>query len=354
MLDFLPHWVLTALVGAIAVLFLDKGRERRDLLFMGLATLFVAIWMVAVTMTDFIVQREHQVPVFWMALTIDALLPALFFVHVSILQLDKHYSPNAPFALRHWLPFALALGAVAVAHGINPDLFFRRVGLEPPVAGKMHLNPLYTLKFSLGFGYAFFLLAAAYVFLGAVARLPRVIAAMQLPQAERRTRALLSLGVLATFWVAAFDVMPTLFSTSAPSLMRLIGPALGVFGTAYAMALTGAFDFRAVLRNALFYSIRILVIAVPAMVLLVRYREPLGELSARWAGFITLCTVVAIDFLALRLKPLLDWLASPKSAATESATGSATEGKQPESETNESREPVEVSNGGRSEGPKAR
>lgn len=311
MLEFMPHLVLIGLVAGAAVLFLEKGLARRDLLAMGIASLFVTIWMVSVVMVEQSVQ-DQQVPTFWMALSINALLPALFFVYVSVLMLETYYDPARRIARREWLPLAVVAAALAVAHTVDPTLFYHDVMLEAPATDRLQLNPQYSLRFSLGVGYYLFLLAAAYVIYGIAVRFPRVVAAMQLPEAERRTRLLLSLGMLAAFWGTAFDVLPTLFSSVMPSFMRLVGPALGVAGAFYAMVLARALDPKAVFRDSVFYVIRILAVAIPAIVLVDDFRAELAQLNARWSGIAVLAAVVVVDFAALRLKPLLDWVALRK------------------------------------------
>lgn len=312
MLEFLPHLVLIGLVTGAAVLFIERGVERRDLLTMGLASLFVSIWMVSIVMIDHSVQ-QRELPLFWLGLSVNALLPALFFVYVSVLMLETYYDPQRVIARREWLPLALVIAGLAAAHTLNPELFYRNVVLEAPATDRLQLNPTYTLNFSVGAGYYLFLAAAGYVIYGTAVRFPRVIEAMQLPEAERRTRLLLSLGMLAAFWGAAFDVLPTLLSSTAPSFMRLVGPALGVAGAFYAMVLARALDPKAVFRNTVFYVIRILLIAVPAIVLLDTYGDRLATLSARFGAVVVLGAVVVVDFVTLRLKPLLDWVALRKS-----------------------------------------
>lgn len=312
MLEFLPHLVLIGLVTGAAVLFIERGLERRDLLTMGLASLFVSVWMISVVMIDQSVQQQ-ELPTFWLGLSVNALLPALFFVYLSVLMLETYYDSQRRIARREWLPLALVIAGLAAAHLLNPELFYRNVFLEAPATDRLQLNPTYSLHFSLGAGYYLFLAAAGYVIYGTAVRFPRVVAAMQLPEAERRTRLLLSLGMLAAFWGAAFDVLPTLLSSAAPSFMRLVGPALGVAGAFYAMVLARALDPKAVFRNTIFYVIRILLVAVPAIVALDAYGDLLASLSPRWSGLVVLGAVVAVDFAALRLKPLLDWLALRKS-----------------------------------------
>lgn len=312
MLEFLPHLVLIGLVTGAAFLFLERGLERRDLLAMGLSALFVSIWMISIVMIDQSVQRQ-ETPVFWLGLSVNALLPALFFVYVSVLMLETYYDSERTIGRREWLPLALVIAGLAIAHTLNPELFYRNVYLEAPTTARLQLDPSFTLHFSLGAGYYLFLAAAGFVIYGTAMRFPRVVEAMQLPEAERRTRVLLSLGMLAAFWGAAFDVLPTLLGSTAPSFMRLVGPALGVAGAFYAMVLARALDPKAVFRNTVFYVIRILLIAVPAIVLLDKYGASLATLSPRYGSIAVLAAVIVVDFIALRLKPLLDWVALRKS-----------------------------------------
>lgn len=313
MIEYLPHIVLIALIVGASVLFFQKGSERRDLLTMGLATGFAALWMASVVMIDYTVQEEAQLPIFWLALSANALLPALFFIYLSVLQLESYYDPTRVVMRKDWLPLAVAVAALGVAHIIEPELFYREVTLHAPRTDKLVLDPTHTLHFSLGLGYFVFLGLAAYAMYGIAVRFPRIVEAMALPEAERRTRMLLSLGMLAAFWGAAFDILPTLFSTTMPSFMRLVGPALGVAGAFYAMVLSRALDAKAVFRSTLFYVIRVLVIAVPAIVAVANYKDELAALSPRWTMAVVLAGIMVIDLASLRLKPLLDWLALRRS-----------------------------------------
>jgi diguanylate cyclase (GGDEF)-like protein len=321
MMAFLPHFVLIALVGAASILFLQKGSSRRDLLAMGFASLFATVWMFSVVMIDIQV-HAGKLPGIWLGLSYGALLPTLFFVYLSILTLEQYYSPQATFTVNTWLPVAGAIVVLGFLQILDPQLFVSAPVLALPPTDRMTVKEVVGLKFTLGPAYYFLLALAGYVVFEIAVRFPRIVEAMQLPEAERRTRLLLSLGMLAAFWSAAFDVLPSLFSTIAPSFLRLVGPALGVAGAVYAMVLSRALDPKAVTRNTIFYAFRILIVTTLTALMVIPYRQRFADLGPRWALISVLAGIIVIDFAINKFKPLMDRLAMRKTYNSTEAVNS--------------------------------
>ena len=303
-----PHLLLTAVVASGAFLFLHRGQERRDLLAMGFAALSATVWMVSVIMADIQVQAG-ELPGFWIALGNGALPPTLFFVLLSVLLLEHYYHPEERIPKRLWLPLAGATLALLGIQVAQPEFFIHSLELLEPRSDRIELEHRHQLGFSPGLGYYLFLALLGYAVYQIAKRFPRILGAMQLPEAERRTRMLLALALTAAFWSVGLEIVPTLFSQQVPSFLRLVGAALALGGAVYALVLSRAFEPAALVRTSVFYVMRIALLAAPAGYLLIGYREALGGLEAGQLALVALAVIIVIDYGSHFLRPWFDRIA---------------------------------------------
>ena len=311
MAAYFPHFALIALVAGATLLLFQKGAERKDLLAMGFAATFGVVWMFSVTMADIEVQAG-RIPELWIVVSNAALAPALFFVLLAVILLERYYQPEKPMLYRHWVPLGLAALALSTAQVVNPEFYLRDIMFYEPPPGRFDPDPVQSLRFSLGPGYFLFLAILAFVVYQVARRFPSIVQAMNLPEAERRTRMLFTLAMLAAFWGVAVEILPHLLSRTAPSFLRLVGAALPLGGAIYALVLSHTFDPKAVVRTAIFYTIRISLVALPLSYWSLMRREWFADLDPRVATLTVVFTVMVLDFVILRLKPLLDRIALRK------------------------------------------
>ena len=309
--SYIPHFLLTAVVIGGAFIFLHRGHERRDLLAMGFAALSAGVWMISVTMADIRIEAG-ELPTFWIAVGNGALPPTLFFVLLSVLLLEHYYHPDEPVPRRLWLPLAVATLALLGIQIANPEFFIHSLGLAEPRTDRVELQTRHQLTFSPGAGYYLFLGLLGYASYQIAKRFPRILQAMQLPEAERRTRMLLALALTAAFWGVALEIVPTLLSRQAPGFLRLVGAALAMGGAVYALVLSRAFEPASLLRNGIFYVMRIALVAAPTGYLLIGYRQEWTGLEAGQLALMALVAVIIVDYASQFLRPWFDRLAMRK------------------------------------------